>query len=61
MISPSPLRSSCVTSALFRSNAVFGAEDPALRPVVGAGYFVSPGFLAAVGARRRGRTRVARE
>jgi putative ABC transport system permease protein len=44
-ISPAPLRSSFITSALYRSG------DPEERPLIAAGFFVTPGFLPAIGAR----------
>jgi predicted permease len=44
-ISPSPLRSSYFTAALYPS------ADPDAKPLVGAGYYVSPGFLSAAGVR----------
>jgi predicted permease len=44
-ISPSPLHSSYVTAALY------GSTDPEARPLIGAGYFVSEGFLDALGIR----------
>jgi putative ABC transport system permease protein len=43
-VSPAPLRSSYVTTALY------GSDDPEARPLIGAGFFVTPGFLPAVGA-----------
>lgn len=44
-VSPAPLRSSYVTTSLY------GSSDPAVRPLIAAGFYVSPGFLAALGAR----------
>jgi putative ABC transport system permease protein len=44
-IAPSPLRSSYVTGALYRS------RDPDVRALVGAGFYVTPGFLKAIGVR----------
>ena len=44
-IAPSPLRSSYVTGALYRS------RDPDVRALVGAGFYVTPGLLKAIGAR----------
>jgi hypothetical protein len=44
-VSPTPLRSSYVTTSLYRS------DDPDVRPLIGAGFFVTPGFLPAIGAR----------
>lgn len=44
-ISPAPLESGYVTAALF------GSDDPEKRPLVGAGYYVSPGFLSALRVR----------
>jgi hypothetical protein len=44
-VSPTPLRSSYVTTALYRS------DDPDVPPLIGAGFFVTPGFLPAIGAR----------
>ncbi|HSA56693.1 MAG TPA: ABC transporter permease [Gemmatimonadaceae bacterium] len=44
-ISPSPLRSSYVTASLY------GSDDPEAPPLIGAGFYVTPGFLAALGAR----------
>ena len=44
-VSPSPLRSSYVTTALY------GSDDPEVRPLIGAGFFVTPGFLQTLGAR----------
>lgn len=44
-ISPTPLSSSYVTASLYPSDA------ESAKPVVVAGYYVSPGFLSALGAR----------
>ena len=44
-ISPSPLRSSYVTAALYASDA------PDVQPIVGAGFYVTPGVLDVLGAR----------
>lgn len=44
-ISPSPLRSSYITASLY------GSTDPEAHPVIGAGFFVSPGFLTTLGTR----------
>lgn len=44
-ISPSPLRSSYVTAALYANSA------PDARPIIGAGFYVTPGLLNALGAR----------
>jgi predicted permease len=44
-VSPAPLRSSYVTTSLYRS------DDPKVPPLIGAGFFVTPGFLPAIGAR----------
>jgi predicted permease len=42
-ISPSPFRSSYLTAALY------GSDDPEVRPLIGAGFFVSPGLIPALG------------
>jgi len=44
-VSPSPLVSSYLTAALY------GSDDPEARPLIAAGYYVSAGFLPALGLR----------
>jgi len=44
-ISPAPLRSSYITAALY------GSDDPEARPTIGAGFYVTPGLLPALGIR----------
>jgi putative ABC transport system permease protein len=43
-VSPAPLRSSYVTGSLYPT------ADPDATPTIGAGYYISPGFLPALGA-----------
>lgn len=44
-ISPSPLRSSYFTASLY------GSDDPEGQRLIGAGFYVTPGFLTALGVR----------
>jgi predicted permease len=44
-ISPSPLRGSYLTAALY------GSDDPEARPIIAAGFYATPGLLRAMGAR----------
>jgi predicted permease len=51
LISPAPLRSSYFTASMHRTASEPDPKDAAQRPVIGAGYYVSAGFLPAVGSR----------
>lgn len=51
LISPAPLRSNYFSASMHRGAAEPDPNDASQRPVIGAGYYVSTGFLPAVGAR----------
>jgi predicted permease len=51
LISPAPLRSNYFTASMHRTAADAAPNDASQRPIIGAGYYVSPGFLPAIGAR----------